>query len=505
MSWILGYFYEQRGYTDNLVAELRLAKPADQDEHEIVNNCRCGRNVFSKINGLINTIANPIFFLFRTIADYEMRNSPDFIKIPFLNHNYYCTRNPDVAKKILRWYRSDLSVNGKFNNTLTGQGIITVINKIFLPKIALSAQVNILACDKENHIRYSKFLNQFFNQKSIKAHLSSIERIIDTTLKQFEREDKEFAINEKIKFLSTSIMANVFLGINDQLKNISFATCNILPWISEEATRNFSSIYNFLVDYIPKLRFVSDEDKAYTKRVLSEVVEKAIEEARNNQGHADSIIRKMVDEGYSDNEIKSMVITLFIAGQDNVSTSLIYSLLKLAQDPALQKKIREENAPPLDSSNIDALLSEGLRMLCPISGIGRTAHQDLVMTLTQKNSGALVSKTFIKKGDSVAPFTYLMARDPSIFENPKKFDPARFEGGTFLSNLKHKPFGDGPHMCPGWYLYYVIAKLTISKIVMKNYLTTTFKNEPKPKVGIVVGLADTVTIKMKQINSDFPM
>ena len=304
----------------------------------------------------------------------------------------------------------------------------------------------------------------------------------------------------KIKFLATHVMANVFLGINDSLENISSATCNIIPWISEEVTRNFSSLYNFLVDYIPKLKFASDSDKAFTIKILSEAVKKAIKDARCNEGDSNSVVSRMVKEGYSNNQIKSMIITLFVAGQDNVSTCLIYSLLKLAQDPELQKKIREENAFPLDSSCIESLLCESLRMMCPISGISRIASKDLMMTISKKDNGALLSKTLIKKGDALVPLTYLIAKDPSIFKDPEKFDPTRFEGETFLSNLKHKPFGDGPHMCPGWYLFYVIAKLTISKIVMKNHLTTTLKKEPTPKVGVVVGIADKISIKMKKID-----
>lgn len=497
MSWVLGCFYKQKSYTDNLVAELR---PIDGDEDEIVNNCRCGRNVFSKINRVINTVASPIFVFFRTIADYEMRNSPDLVQISLLSYSYHCTRNPVVAKEILKWHRSDSSVDGKFTNTLIGQGMTVVANKIFSPKKMISAKDSILACDREDHTMYAKFLNQFFNPRSIKAHFGRIEAIIENNLMEFEKEDSEFVINEKIKFLATSVMANVFLGINDSLENISSATCNIIPWISEEVTRNFSSIYNFLVDYIPKLRFASDSDKAYTINILSGAVKKAIKDARYNRGDSNSIVSRMIKEGYNNNQIKSMIMTLFVAGQDNVSTSLTHSLLKLAQDPELQKAIREENASPLDSSCIEALLCESLRMMCPISGISRTASKDLMMTITKKNSRALVSKTLIKKGDLLAPLTYLIAKDPSIFKNPEKFDPTRFAGGTFLSNLKHKPFGDGPHMCPGWYLYYVIAKLTISKIVIRNHLTTTFKKEPTPKVGIVVSLADKITMKMKKID-----
>lgn len=117
------------------------------------------------------------------------------------------------------------------------------------------------------------------------------------------------------------------------------------------------------------------------------------------------------------------------------------------------------------------LLCESLRMMCPITGVTRTASKDLVMTLTRKIDSTFVSKTVIKKGNHIAPFANLMAKDPSLFKDPEKFDPSRHKG-SFLYNLKHKPFGDGPHMCPGWYLYYVIAKVTISKIVMRNHLTT---------------------------------
>lgn len=470
MSWISGCLFKQIGYTDNLAIDLR---PFVENKNETESNSCFFQNVLTKISGLINSVASPIFVYFRTLADYGMRNAPDLMAIPLLTRKFYCTRNPDVARKILRFHRNDSSEQGMFTDTLTGQGITIVTNKIFSPEKMITTADNILACDKLDHAKYSKLLKEFFNPQSINTLLSRIELIIENNIIEFEKEDSAFIINEKVKFLATNVMANVFLGINDSLEEVSSATCNMIPWISEEVTRNFSTTYNFLVNYIPKLKMISDFEKDKTIKVLSEIVEKAIEDARSGRGDSNSIVSKMVEENYEDNQIKSMVITLFVAGQDNVSTSLTYSLLKLAQDRDLQKRIREENALPLESSLINAIISESLRMMCPISGISRTASKDLQMTITDKTNGSLVSKTIIKKGDSIAPFNYLIAKDPSIFKNPEKFDPSRFEGGLFLFNLKHKPFGDGPHMCPGWYLYYVIAKLTISKIVMRNELTTT--------------------------------
>jgi len=276
MSWIIGYFYEQKAYTPKLVAELRPLS----DEDEIVDSCRCG----TKINGCINRILSPIFVYLRTIADCEMRESPDLAELPG-SVNYYVTRNPDVMKEVLKYHRSDSSPDGIFDTTPLGQGITDVANRIFSPEKPIVARDNILACDKNEHTNYSKFLNQFFNPKSIKAHLSNIEAIIDDHLNQFEKKDQEFVINEHIKFLATNVMASVFLGIKKSF-TISSAISNIIPWITEESARKISSFYNFCANHIKKLRFISDEDKNYTKKVLSEVIQAAITEAREGRGNA---------------------------------------------------------------------------------------------------------------------------------------------------------------------------------------------------------------------------
>lgn len=58
--------------------------------------------------------------------------------------------------------------------------------------------------------------------------------------------------------------------------------------------------------------------------------------------------------------------------------------------------------------------------------------------------------------------------DSSIFKEPEKFDPARFENTASLPPYNFVPFGGGARICPG----YEFAK--IETLVTIHYLVTHF-------------------------------
>ena len=58
--------------------------------------------------------------------------------------------------------------------------------------------------------------------------------------------------------------------------------------------------------------------------------------------------------------------------------------------------------------------------------------------------------------------------DDSIFHEPQKFDPARFENPSSVPPYCYVPFGGGPRICPG----YEFAR--IETLVTIHYLVTQF-------------------------------
>ena len=59
--------------------------------------------------------------------------------------------------------------------------------------------------------------------------------------------------------------------------------------------------------------------------------------------------------------------------------------------------------------------------------------------------------------------------DPSIFPEPAKFDPSRFENQSSTPPCSFVPFGAGPRVCPG------IEFSKMETLVMMHYLVRQFR------------------------------
>jgi len=59
-----------------------------------------------------------------------------------------------------------------------------------------------------------------------------------------------------------------------------------------------------------------------------------------------------------------------------------------------------------------------------------------------------------------------------LFQQPKKFDPSRFEGSSDVPPYSFLPFGGGPRMCPG----NEYAKMEI--VIMMHHLVSRFRWSP---------------------------
>lgn len=121
------------------------------------------------------------------------------------------------------------------------------------------------------------------------------------------------------------------------------------------------------------------------------------------------------------------IFTILIAGSHDTTTSaLCGAIYRLAVDPALQDKIRN------DPSMINGFVEEIFRYEAPVAGLFRRATKDTVVGGTPIPEGAIL---MLRYGAA--------NRDPKMFPDPETFDPARANASRHLS------FGHGPHLCIG--------------------------------------------------------
>ena len=133
------------------------------------------------------------------------------------------------------------------------------------------------------------------------------------------------------------------------------------------------------------------------------------------------------------------------AGADTTSKLLDFSILALAQDPKLQKKLRS------DKTLIAPFLEEILRLEPPVQGMFRVTTEDITL------------ETFsIPRGAHLWLLYAAANRDENTFVCPHQINLDR------PSSTDHLSFGSGPHICIGANLARKVAENAIWELLQQT-------------------------------------
>jgi cytochrome P450 len=158
-----------------------------------------------------------------------------------------------------------------------------------------------------------------------------------------------------------------------------------------------------------------------------------------------------------DDEIRDQLMTVFLAGHETTATALAWAAWALAADPALAARAARETDAVLGTRApamadlphlpvLAAVVKETLRRYPPVPGVlMRRAIEDVQIGTWLVPKGSLVTMPF-----------FVAQRDARWFDQPERFDPARFyparsEGdpARALPRGAYMPFGAGPRVCIG--------------------------------------------------------
>uniref|UniRef100_A0A803KYZ2 Cytochrome P450 n=1 Tax=Chenopodium quinoa TaxID=63459 RepID=A0A803KYZ2_CHEQI len=208
---------------------------------------------------------------------------------------------------------------------------------------------------------------------------------------------------------------------------------------------------------------------------LMRIFEKFIDERlKNPMDVKDDVLGtllKLVENNeLSLDEVKHMLVDLFIAGTDTTSITLEWAMTELLRNPTKMEKAKSELDEVLGKKGsmqesyisnlpyIQAILKETLRLHPPAPLlIPHKAVKDVQLGdyLVQKNSTLWVSVWWI-------------SHDPSIWPNPECFLPERFlekEIDAKKQDFEFIPFGAGRRMCPGILLAYRMLHLMLATLI----------------------------------------
>jgi cytochrome P450 len=141
-------------------------------------------------------------------------------------------------------------------------------------------------------------------------------------------------------------------------------------------------------------------------------------------------------------DVVRIAANLFSAGQETTVRLLGSALKVLAEDPDMQRRLRE------DRSRIPGFVEETLRAESPVKGDFRLSRVPVT-----------VGGVDLPAGTYVMVLNGAANRDPRVFDDPDRFDETR------PNARHHMAFGRGIHTCPGAPLARAEARVAIERLL----------------------------------------
>ncbi|EDW74134.1 uncharacterized protein Dwil_GK21537 [Drosophila willistoni] len=155
----------------------------------------------------------------------------------------------------------------------------------------------------------------------------------------------------------------------------------------------------------------------------------------------------------SDKEIAAQAFGFIVAGLNPLNATLSFCLYELAQQTELQERTRAEIAAVLKRHN-GQLTADGLKELQFTKQVVQETLRlhspyPFVVRRCTKEFEVDNSVFVIARGNNIIIPTVAIHRDPSIYEEPLRFDPSRFDAAALKSRpaMSFLPFGAGLRGC----------------------------------------------------------
>ncbi|XP_016187635.2 cytochrome P450 71A1 [Arachis ipaensis] len=162
----------------------------------------------------------------------------------------------------------------------------------------------------------------------------------------------------------------------------------------------------------------------------------------------------MVDFELGDDDVKALIMDMFLGGSDTTSSTLEWAFTELMRSPMKMKKAQDEvrrvigNKSKLEENDINQMNY----LKCVIKETLRLHPAAPLLTPRETTRKTKLQGYDIPQKTMVYVNVWAIQRDPQIWQEPDEFIPERFEDNEVNFNGKcfqFLPFGSGRRKCPG--------------------------------------------------------
>ncbi|PSS06142.1 Cytochrome P450 716B1 like [Actinidia chinensis var. chinensis] len=364
----------------------------------------------------------------------------------------------------------------------------TIANKQTTSITAILGERSLLELNGEDHKRVRDALVSFLKPECLKQYVGKMDAEVGRHLEMHWEGTQTVTVLPLMKSLTFNIICSLLFGIEFGSRRNELVNC---------FQRMMEGMWSIPINF-PFTRYnQSLRASAQVRKILKELIrEKRVEfEQKGASSHQDLItcllsIRGKDDEAViSEDEIVDNVMLVMVAGHDTSSVLITFMVRLLANDPTILAGVVQEQEDVAKSKSSGELLTwedltkmkytwkvamETLRLVPPVFGGFRKALKDV-------DYGGYL----IPQGWNIFWVTSMTHMDANIFQEPSKFDPARFENQATIPPYCFVPFGGGARICPGSEFARIETLVTIHHLVTRFTwklccTDDTFSRDPMP-------------------------
>ncbi|GHI01801.1 cytochrome P450 [Streptomyces cellostaticus] len=372
----------------------------------------------------------------------ELRDHGDLVRIKLGPKSVYVATAPELVGSLLK--NPDCVVGGPLWDTLEvllGKGVATSNGQL--------------------HRRQRRMIQPAFTPERIANYATVMEEEAQATAARWQPgtviDISSELFNTAVRIVARSLLEVDSLGEKADL--IGQALHTVFEGLYRRMILSAGALY----------RLPTPANRRFDRALaaLHEVVDEIVTERRSSrQQRADllAVLLAATDEHgnpLKDREIHDHIVSLVVAGAENVASTIAWTLHLLTEHPEQERRL-------VDEVN---LLTSGRPVT--FADLGQLPHTRNVITeamrlrpaawiFTRRTAAATTLGPFrIPPHTDIAYSPYAMQRDPRSFDQPLMFDPDRWTSGraAAVPKLAMMPFGTGNRQCPGD--HFALAELVI--------------------------------------------
>lgn len=282
--------------------------------------------------------------------------------------------------------------------------------------------------DPPDHTKLRKLVSKAFSPAVVESLRPYSQEIVDRSIDKVQDKGEMDIIADLASPLPVIVIARM-LGVPDR-------DCFQLHDWSNELSRLLDPLLS--LETYEYLNQVVEEFTEYFRRLCTERRQKP----KDDLISAFIAAREQGDQ-LSEEEMLSICIFLFIAGEETTVNTIGNGVLTLLRHPDQMEKLKRQ------PENIQSAVEEILRYESPVQYAQRIATENV----------EIGGKT-IKAGDKVISCIGAANRDPAQFPDPERFDIIRTDN-------RHLAFIDGIHACLGAALARLNSQIAINTLVQR--------------------------------------